>query len=508
MLGLIRDCLMFSQFGRGMESGAFFLAWTVPNLFRRLFGEGALSAAFVPVLTGRLEADGIAGARRSLQAVFGALLGLLVLLVALGLAVVFLLPESWLAGGSEDADYGPLLRSLLLVLLPYLIPICLLALAAAAQNVSGRFALPAFAPVLLNCFWIGALLWLAGRELDAGDKAIRLAVCLLLGGLCQLLVQLPGIRRSGLLGRPRWELQSPDLRKVAAGMAPMMLGLSVVQLNVLATQLIAAFVISADGANSVMFLAHRLLEFPHALLGIALGTAVFPLFSLLGVRGDVNELRATLDRALSSGLFLAIPAAGGLMVLAPGLFEVLFVRGRFTPADGAETALVLRVISVSLPALVGVQILARAHYASGDTRTPVRIALVSFLAALPLGVYLALRLGTLGLAISSTASMLGNASLLLFSMRRRLPGSKGGVWHTAGRALLATLPTCAVAHVLLVELGQVWGQSSLALRLFFMLLVPLLGGAVTFLVAAWVLGAREMKELWGVAVRRGRADSA
>ena len=496
VLGLVRDRLMFAEFGRGPEAGAFFLAWTVPNLFRRLLGEGALTAAFVPVLSERLDHDGIAAARRSFAIVAGALSVVLLGLLSLAWGVVALLPAELLAGGAqsealaERESYAYVLRTLLFVLLPYVVPICVVALMAAAQNVRGRFTLPALAPLVLNVFWIGGVLVVAGQDGSLADRAIRLGGFVLVGGFAQLALQLPGLWRSGLLTRPRLVWRDADLIRVARSMLPMLLGLSVVQMSALVTQLIAAFVVPEVGANSVIFLGNRLLEFPHALLGIALGTAVFPLLSLHGSRGESAEMQTALDKALASGSFLAIPACLGLVAAAPALVEVLFVSGRFGGEDALEAIRVAQILALALPGLVGVQVLARAHYALGDMRTPVRISLILFGANVVLQLVLAPLYGTYGLAACSAITSTANAAMLLVSLGRkhslpRLERSR----HAVLQGFFASLPMAAFAYWAIQRAAELVGrEQGLFVRILFELLAPIALAGIIFFGFAWLLG--------------------
>ncbi len=505
LLGLVRDRLMVAAFGRGAAMSAFHLAWVVPNLFRRLLGEGALTAAFVPVLTKQLDEHGVDVGRRSFAAVVGAVLLLLLGLVVCGAAVVLLLPSAWITrSGTSGADYAELLRTLLLVLLPYLLPVSLMTLAAAAQNVTGRFALPAAAPLVLNVVWVGGMLYLMQTDLPAGTKIVAIAGVVLFGGVCQLAVQLPGLHASGLLTWPRFDLRDASVRRVARNMAPVVVGLSVLQLNTLMTQVIAVYLVEATGANTILFLANRMFEFPHALLGVALGTAVFPLLSLLGGRGDEHGMRDALDRALSLGMFLAIPAAVGLFVLARPALTVLFVSGQFGVASAHEAAAVLRVLCFALPGLIAVQILARAHYALGDMRTPVRIAIALFVVAQVLNVTLAPIWGTRGLAFSSAFAATANAIGLMVALRRRaLPGGTGRVRAAFVRAGIASLPTGLTALAGLA-LGERWvGQSdALLLRVLCHLVFPAVLGVGAFLVSVHLLRAKEWTEI--VAALRSR----
>ena len=504
---------MFGEFGRGFESGAFLLAWMIPNLFRRLFGEGALVVSFVPVLTRRLEREGSKGAKRTFSKVFGAILLLLVGLTLVGWVFVAFLPADLLAKGGLPAhgqEYAELLRPLLYILLPYVLPICLMALAAAAQNVTGRFALPSMAPMVLNLFWIGGVLYVSGMKGSLSDKALGLAFFLVVGGLFQLLLQFPGLRASGLLAPPKLDLKDPDLREVGSGMVPMVLGLSIAQLNVLMTYLIAAFLVPKVGANGILFLANRLLDFPHALLGVAFGTAVFPLLSLLGERGEKEELERTFDRALAFSLFLALPAAVGLYVLAAPLVEVLFVHGRFTMEDGMETTKVVKTFAFALPGLVGVQVLARAHYAVGNRKTPVRISVGLFFISVIISAIVAPTLGTYGLALVSVGSALLNSSLLFWSIRVLMGWRGTGILpRSLVSALLASVPTGFAAWGALQ-----WSQATAPpdstgffLRFGLHLLFPSLAGLLAFFLSIQLFGGEVGRGLLSFRGQKGPSDN-
>ncbi len=510
ILGLVRDRFMFGEFGRGFESGAFLLAWMIPNLFRRLFGEGALVASFVPVLTRRIECEGLAGAKKTFGKVFGAILLLLLGLTLVGWVFVAFIPDHLLAKGglpSHGREYAELLRPLLYILLPYVLPICLMALAAAAQNVTGRFALPSMAPVVLNLFWIGGVLYVSGMDGSLSHKALGLAFFLVMGGVFQLLLQFPGLRASGLLTRPQLDLKDPDLRDVGKGMVPMVLGLSIAQLNVLMTYLIAAFLVPKVGANGILFLANRLLDFPHALLGVAFGTAVFPLLSLLGERGEKEELERIFDRALAFSLVLALPAAVGLFVLASPMVQVLFVHGRFSVEDGMETTKVVRTFAFALPGLVGVQVLARAHYAVGNRQTPVRISVGLFVVSVLVSALVAPTLGTYGLALVSVGSALLNSGLLFWSIRVLMGWRGTGILPKSLLfALLACVPTGFAAWGTLQ-----WALTSAPLRDagFFrgftrFLLFPSLAGLIVFFLSIQLFGGKVGKDL--LSFRRERKE--
>ncbi|MHC4515106.1 MAG: lipid II flippase MurJ, partial [Planctomycetota bacterium] len=281
VLGLVRDALMFSMLRASWAAGAFWLAWMIPNLLRRLFGEGALSAAFVPAYAKALDRDGPKPARRLLASVSGLLLVSLGGVTAVAWLLCLIMPPSLigtssgadpLAGGGATAQqHGELLLDLLAILFPYAIPICLVAVLAGALNCHGVFALPAAAPIVLNLFWIGGLVVaLATGMDDLADIVVLVAWCLVAAGGAQLLLVALPLARRGHLPPPRPAV-TDESRAVLRGMAPTVVGMSVLQISALLDQGIAVYLID-PGANSYIVLANRLLLFPHALISLALAT--------------------------------------------------------------------------------------------------------------------------------------------------------------------------------------------------------------------------------------------
>ncbi len=370
VLGFLRDALMAAFFGVTPVTGAFALAWVVPNLFRRLFGEGAVGAAVLPALARAREEAGEDAARGLFARFHGFLLLLLLALTAGGEGLLL----SVLA--ARPPGSGRWTLELAAILLPYVVPICLTALLAAPQHQSGRFLLPALAPALLNLVWISTLLGLrfSSEEpaLGLGD-ARRLCLALVAGGLLQWLLQAPGLRAAGYPLRPAFRPGDGRVRRALRSFFPALLGLAVVQVHLALDQVLVQMLVD-EAANTYTWLANRLLQLPLALVGIAAATGTLPLFARLSAQGRYEELGRSAARTLESTLLLILAAAAGLFVLALPVVTVLFEHGAFTPGDSEVLARTLRAYLWGLPFAAAAGILTRLRQARGDYRGPAWIA--------------------------------------------------------------------------------------------------------------------------------------
>ncbi len=466
VLGVIRDSVMMAILGAGFESGTFLLAWLFPNLLRRLFGEGALSAAFIPRYAKLLSAQDSAAqdtlardttakdaaatdapepklaavhdkARALLADVSGSEATALLIVTAVVVAVCVWAPAQSMplpgVGPLEAERATTLFFDLAATMFPYVVPICLVALYAGALNSHGVFAIPAACPVILNLFWIGGLVCAAALGLhastsDAPEAGLRMARFvawfLLIGGFAQLAWVAIPLARRGRLPRPRFSLipKEAAARRVFRVMGPAVLGLSLVQINTLLDQGMAYFLV-APGAISYVYLANRLLLFPHALTSLALAVAVFPKLSLLAGDGDRTALRDKLEQALSATVFLAVPASLGLILIAPDLIKLLFEHQRFSAEDSHRTSLTTVCLVAGLPTIGVSQLCARAFYAMDDTGTPARLAgaLVFVNLGLNLTFLFVCGMGAAGLALATTITSIVQATLILRWIRIRCP---------------------------------------------------------------------------------------
>ncbi len=440
--GLVREQLVAAFFGASGVTDAFNVAFRIPNLFRRLFGEGAFSQAFVPLLAGTREREGDQATHELINAVATVLAWVLLLTCALGVAAAPVLV--WVMGsGLERFDSAVLMTRWMF---PYIGFMSLVALSAGVLNTWKRFAVPALTPVLLNLAVIGATWWGAPvLEARGVEPILALAGGVMLGGLLQLAVQIPALARVGCLPRlgitpssiaNAWK--HPGVRQILRQMAPALLGVSVAQVSLLINTQIASHV--AVGAVSWLTYADRLMEFPTALLGVALGVVLLPQLSAAQARQDSAAFSAMVDWGLRLVLLLTLPCALALLVFPKGLVAVLFHYGKFSADDVAMTVMALRGYGAGLLGIVAIKVLAPAFYARQDIRTPVKIAVGVLLVTQAFNVVLVPLLGHAGLALSIGLGAMVNAGLLLSGLLRRgvyrpVPGWGGFV----ARVLLANL---------------------------------------------------------------------
>lgn len=391
VLGMARDILCAYHFGASRMWDAFVIAFIIPNLFRRLFGEGALTAAFVPVFIERLEKEGKPAATRLLGSLLSSVSLILLGLVLLGVGVTLLLPH--LSDSTKIADICRFLR----VMLPYLFLICTTAILGSALNSLGHFFAPAFAPVILNALWISGLLVIA-PEIEV------LVWTVLIAGVLQLLLQVPPLLSRGINPVPRFDRNDPGLREIWTLFLPVVFGLALVQINEVADNLIAEFLVEGDGAVSALYYGNRLMQLPLAVIGTALATALFPRMSAQAASGDPRAFADSVGKALRWCLFLAIPASVGLAVLAVPIIHLLFEHGKFGALETERTRWVLVSFAVGIAAYSANQIFVRAFYARKETRVPVLVSAWMVFANLTLNLILVWPLREAGLALSTAAT--------------------------------------------------------------------------------------------------------
>ncbi len=452
LLGFARDLLVARLFGANAGTDAFFVAFKIPNLFRRLFSEGALAGALVPVLH---QAE-VAGGRQELRSLLASLSGALgagvIFLTVIGVLaaplLILLLAPGFAAQPEQQALAGDLLR----LTLPYVAFIVLAALAGAALNLHERFGVPAFTPVLLNLAIIGCALWLAPR-LERPILALGWGV--LLGGLAQLAFQLPFLARLALLPRPHLAWPHPGTRQVLGRLGPVLIGGSVTQINLLLDSFLASFL--ASGSISWLYYAERLVEFPLGILGAALGIVILPQLTrqghgvaipkAAGVSGpDLGSFSRTLDWGLGWVLLLGLPATLGLVVLAEPLVATLFLSSEFAVQDVHMAGASLKGYALGLMAFMASKVLAPAYFALGDTSSPLRMGWLTLAINLGLSLVLMGPLGQWGLALATSLAAWGNAVLLLRGLVKKGIYRPGAAW---GRRLHAALFAGATLAMLL-----------------------------------------------------------
>ena len=492
VLGYVRDMVVAQAFGAGPVTDAFFVAFRIPNLLRRLLAEGALSTAVIPVFTQYLATGGRVAFATMARAVAGASALTLCVVTLAGMLgarwIVTLMAPGWAA----DPPLLDLAVWLTRLMFPYLLLVGLAALATGTLNAHHRFLTAALGPAVLNLCMIGAVLLLA-RHFQ--PPIVSLAVGVLVGGLGQLLVQLPEVRRLGVPLRPSGDWTHPAVRTIARRLLPAAFGLAAVQITVVINTLLASLL--PRGSISYLYYADRLMEFPLGVFGIALATAALPTMSAQAARGDRAGLTDTLGFALRLSVFIAVPAAVGLVALGGPIVSLLFERGQFGATAVAATTEALAAYAVGLPAFSATRLAAQTFYALGDTRTPVLVGFVSVAANVCLALGLMWPLAHAGLALASSLAAYVNVLALLWLLRRRL-GPIGGraLGRSALRTLAATLPLWLVCRAL----GPV-GDASAHAAVWTGAAV--IGGSLAFVAAAALLRAPELHVLVGM-LRRGK----
>ncbi len=490
ILGLIRDMAMASLFGAYMVLDAWVLAFTVPNLFRRLFGEGALSAAFIPTFAKAVEGPGPERARRVLSLVSTLLVSVLAVISILGVGACL----SYRAYASPD-QRTELFCLLLAVLLPYVIFICLTALLSGALNTLDHFLLPSLTPIVFNLIWIAALGWLMQRHGMAPRRLILiLAAVVTVAGMVQVALLLPALARRNYLPRPAIDTSDQAVRTIARSMGPIIFGVGVFQLNVLADRLIAWLLIDQEGALSVLYLGNRLMQFPLGIIGIAMGTAVFPLLSRLAAVGRRERFIDVLTESIEVTLFLAVPASVGLILIREPLIRLFFEHREFTAQASGRTAMVLMFYSIGIWATCLTNLGTRGFYSLDEVRTPVRIGVWMVLLNVGLNLALVFPMAEAGLALATALTHVVNAVVLLWALHVRL-SADGGSGGLAPRPLLTgglrVLVLSLVMSGVVALTMRALETSSQASRLF----VPVAAGLASYLLLSWLFAPNILRKL-------------
>ena len=432
VFGLLRDMVFSRFFGAGLVMDAFFVAFKIPNFMRRLFGEGAFSQAFVPVISEYKTTREPEEVRELAEATAGTLGFLLLVITVIGVfaapVLIVLFAPGWFM---DEPEKYSLATSMLRLTFPYLLFISLTALAGGILNTYGRFGSPAFTPVLLNLVLIGFAILVAPTSDNPG---VALATGVFVAGVVQLLFQIPFLWRIGFRPRFRWGVRHEGVRKIGRLMLPALFGSSVAQINLLLDTLIASFLIT--GSISWLYYSDRLMEFPLGVFGIALATVILPGLSKNHASQDQAEFSAMLDWALRLVCLIAVPAAIGLLVLARPMLTTIFQYGVFDGRDVHMAGFSLMAYALGLLGFTLVKVLAPGYFARQDTKTPVRIGLIALAVNLFLNLSFVITMTQTGfeaphtgLALATSLAAFVNAGLLYRGLRREgvyLPGPGWG----------------------------------------------------------------------------------
>lgn len=488
VLGLVREMVLARLFGAGAEMDAFNVAFRLPNLLRRMFAEGAFSQAFVPILSDTRSRHGEERTRELLSHVASTLFWVLLAVSILGVVAAPLLVLLVASGFADDPAQLALTTQLTRWMFPYILFMSLVACAAGVLNTYNRFAVPAITPALLNISFIVCGLWLAPRM---EPPILAMAVAVLAGGVAQLAVQLPALARLGMLPRLTWigeALRDPAVRRILTLMVPALFAVSVAQISLIINTNIASHL--ATGSVSWLAFADRLMEFPTALLGVAIGTVLLPSLSRAQAQARPDEYSRYLDWGLRLMLLIALPAAVGLGLLSQGVIAVLFQGLRFGPSDVVQTAAALTGYALGLAGLIAVKILAPGFYAQQDVKTPVKIAVGVLVATQLANLVLVPIFAHAGLALSISLGALANAGLLYWGLRRRgAYRPEAGWWAfllklAIALALMGGALAWANLQIDWIALHTQWALRAL-------LLAAVISGAmVLYFGALWLMGLR------------------
>ena len=492
--GLGRELLMASMFGASAMTDAFNVAFRIPNLFRRLFAEGAFSQAFVPVLAASKQQHGDAATHLLVDRVATLLAWALLLTCVLGVAGAPILVWAMASGLQQSPRGFEAAVFMTRWMFPYIAFMSLVALAAGVLNTWKRFALPAATPVLLNLSMIGAMVWGSPWFARHGLEPIyALTAGVMLGGLLQLGAQIWGLRRLGLLPRIglgwsalRQAWADPGTRRIGRLMAPALLGVSVAQISLLINTQIASHL--APGSVSWLTYADRLMEFPTALLGVALGVVLTPQLAAARAAQDADRYSAMLDWGLRLVVLLALPCAVALLTFSKPLVSVLYHYGAFTERDVAQTTTALMGYGVGLLGLVAIKVLAPGFYASQDIRTPVKIAVVVLVITQLFNLALVPLLQHAGLALAIGLGALINALWLLLGLMRRGSYRPSPGW---GLFLLRVVLASALLAAFLLLAGGAFDWTAMRTHSFQrigLMALVLLGSSALYFIALRLCG--------------------
>ncbi len=497
ILGLLRDMVVAFSFGAAAHADAFFIAFRIPNMLRRMVAEGALTASFLPVYVDQLENRGTEEAQKVADIVFTILAIVLSLITLAGVAFSPWIIRVFAPGFLKVPGEFELAVSLNRIIFPYIFLVSLVALCMGVLNARGHFAAPAASPILLNVFMILGALWLS-RWFD--PPIYGLAIGVVAGGVFQLLLQVPALAGKGVRFRPDFSFRHPAVRRIGLLFLPAAFGAAVYQLNLFISNVLASFL--PEGSISYLWYASRLLEFPLGVFGMALATAAFPSLSQQSSRKDDSRFHGIFEDTLGLITFVTFPAMVGLMVLGLPIVEVLFQRGAFGPLMTSRTAAALLYYCIGMWPIAASRIVVSAFYSVQDTRTPVKLSFIAFVANVVLSLLLMGPMLHCGLALANSLSALLNAAMLFYAFRERM-GRWGLGWvrDTGVKVVLASAAMGAGLLALQRVLG--WGEACPFASKCLRLALWIAAGGGIYVLACFVLRVKELDSIRGSLVGRG-----
>ncbi|MCK9582737.1 MAG: murein biosynthesis integral membrane protein MurJ [Endomicrobiales bacterium] len=488
VLGFLRDMMVANFFGAGLFADAFYAAYRIPNLFRRLFGEGALSASFIPVFSEYLHTKTKEETQDLLNSIFSSLLVALAVITALGMIFAPQLVHLIAYGFTNDPDKLGLTTELTKLMFPFLLFVCLAALCLGVLSALGSFFIPAVAPASLSVAEIAFLL-VFGVFMSPQNQIRGLAISVIAGGAMQFFWQYLAMKRLGWTLKFKLNFSNPGMKRIMLLMVPATIGLSVDQVNAFVDTICASFL--HEGSITALYYSNRVMQLPLALFGIALASAALPNMSKSAAQKDFSLMKDTLNFSLRLNIFTLVPAVAGFVAIGISIIRVLFERGHFSYDASVITNVALVFYALGLPAYAFVKVLASGFYALHETSKPVKIAVVSMLLNVVM-VVLSIRLtdmGVGGLALAASISSWFNAFVLAYFLRKRI-GAFGGK-----KVLFSMLSTLAISAFMglfaFFAMNNVFGQKSAA-----GLFVVIILSAVLYLFLSKVFAFEEAKVIF------------
>ena len=503
IMGYLRDMVMSWAFGTTLAADAFYVAYRIPNLLRELLAEGSMSAAFIPVFTETLTKESKESARRLANAVFARLLLLLALLTGLGIVfapyVVKLIALGW-EYRPEYHDKYLLGVTLTRIMFPYLLFIGMAALAMGMLNSLRSFLSPALSPVMLNVMTITAVV-LSVRFLQ--EPILGVAAGVVLGGLFQFLIQVPGLRNQGMMPRPQFQPTHPGVRRIGLLALPVLVSSSVNQINIFVGTIFASFL--ATGSITYLFYGMRFIHFPLGIFGIAIATAVLPTMSAQAARKEMTEFRETFSLGLRLVFFIMFPAMAGLITLRVPIVNLMLEHGQFDRISTQGTAAALLFYAVGLWSMAGVRIVAQAFYSLQDTKTPVKTAVAALIANMLFSAAFLLwtPLAHGGLALAASLASMLNIGLLTILLRKKIGRIDAG---RILRSLLKIIPVSIAMGTIgwWVSRNPVWDGAGQPLYKAQLLGAGMAASVFFYIAAMWLLRSEELKFLRGMVKRKAK----
>lgn len=484
VLGFVRDTILARVFGAGIATDAFFIAFKLPNLLRRIFAEGAFSQAFVPILAEYKTQQGEQATRTFIAYVSGLLTLVLALVTAVGILAAPWVVWATAPGFVDSPEKYALTTDLLRVTFPYILLISLSSLVGAILNTWNRFSVPAFTPTLLN---VAMIIFAVLLTPYFNPPIMALAWGVLAGGLAQLLYQLPALKKIGMLVLPRISLRDAGVWRVLRQMLPAILGVSVSQISLIINTIFASFLVA--GSVSWMYYADRLMELPSGVLGVALGTILLPTLAKTYANKDREEYSRIMDWGLRLCFLLVLPCTLALAVLAEPLTVALFQYGKFTATDAAMTQRALIAYSVGLLAIILVKVLAPGFYAQQNIRTPVKIAIFTLVCTQLFNLALIGPLQHAGLALAISMGACLNAGLLFWKLRSQQLFQPQPGWALYLFKLVLAVTLMVAVLLLGMHYLPAWEQGNMLER-FLRLGALIAAGVLTYFGCLYLCGFR------------------